>query len=246
MNASIDLNCDTGEGIGNEAAIMPYITSANIACGYHAGDEESMRQVVRLCVEHGVHIGAHPSFPDRQNFGRIDLVEKGMKPEAIANIVSEQIFALQKICDELGATLHHVKPHGALYNRAAWDEEVAVQVFKGIAAIDSSLRLFGLSGSKTSGIAKEYGIVFVHEVFADRSYGDDGSLTPRSASNALITDVDECLAQVRQMVDEKKVTTVSGKQIPVQADTICVHGDGPHAVDFAKAIHKLISASSPK
>jgi 5-oxoprolinase (ATP-hydrolysing) subunit A len=237
MNVFVDINCDTGEGIGNEAAIMPFITSANIACGFHAGDEAAMREMVALCLQHGVKIGAHPSFPDRENFGRVDSIAKGLKPEAVAEIVSEQLFALQKICNELGATLHHVKPHGALYNRAAWDEEVAAQVCKGIKAVNPQLIVFGLSGSKMSGIAAQHGLFFLHEVFADRTYQDDGSLTLRSQANALITDEAACLAQAQQMISENKVTTVSGKQIPIQADTLCIHGDGPHAITFATVIH---------
>jgi UPF0271 protein len=228
-----------GEGVGNEAAIMPFITSANIACGFHAGDLDTMRQTIALCLQHGVHVGAHPSYADRQNFGRIDLMEKGLGLEDVYYMVADQLQLVKNACIEMGATLHHVKPHGALYNRAAWDEAVAKQVCKAIADFAGDLLVFGLSGSKMAGVAERFGLSFYHEVFADRTYQDDGSLTPRSQPNAMVVNEDVCIKQVQQMAQEQTVTTVTGKIIPLRADTLCIHGDGPHAVSFAKALHRL-------
>lgn len=237
----LDLNCDTGEGIGNEVEIMPFITSANIACGFHAGDEDTMKKVVDLCINYNVAVGAHPSFRDRKNFGRIDLIGKTVTPAEVQDLVSEQVYLLQKVAKEQGTVLHHVKPHGALYNRAAWDAETGFAICKAIADTDKKLLLYGLSGSNLKGIAESLGLQFYHEVFADRTYQEDGSLTPRTEPNALIEDDDEAIRQVTQMLQTKTVETVTGRCIPIKADTICIHGDGPHAVSFARKLHHHIA-----
>lgn len=236
----IDLNCDMGEGIGNDELIMPYISSANIACGYHAGDESTMKRMVELCLKYNVAIGAHPSYPDRLNFGRIDLVDQTLKPEDLPSIIIDQINQLNKICGEFGTRLHHIKPHGALYNRAAWDGVVSSFICTAIEETDSSLLFYGLSGSEMKNEADDYNIKFVSEVFTDRTYQDDGSLTPRTQPNALIEDSEQAIQQVLQMIKERSVTTVSGKQVPIIAETICIHGDGKHAVEFAKNIAEAI------
>ena len=236
----IDLNCDMGEGMENDAAIMPYITSANIACGYHAGDEETMKRTVELCLQYHVAIGAHPSYPDRENFGRIDLLNTELRVADLSQIISDQVFKLQKICTELGTQLNHIKPHGALYNRAAKDEEVAAIICQTIAEIDPHLILYGLSGSKMMHAAANYNLKFLNEVFADRTYNDDGSLTPRKEPNALIEDEEQAVEQVLEMVNKKTVTTTSGKLIPIIAETICIHGDGKHAVLFAKGLSQIV------
>ena len=228
-----DINCDMGEGMGNDEAIMPFITSANIACGYHAGDEETARTTMLLAKKHGVNIGAHPSFFDRENFGRTEL--KTTPPE-VYQLVTEQLFLFRKIAAAAGCVLHHVKPHGALYNMAAKDASLAKAVAQAVKDFDETLVLFGLSGSVSVSEAKAIGLTTWNEVFADRTYQDNGSLTLRSQANALIEDEEQSIQQVLQMVREKTVRTVSGKTIPVAAETICIHGDGKQAVAFAKRL----------
>ena len=236
-----DLNCDMGEGIGNETSILPFITSASIACGFHAGDTDTMKRTVELCLQHGVLIGAHPSYPDRENFGRVDLLPDKIKPDEIPEMVYDQIITLKKICEEAGTWLHHVKPHGALYNRSAKDPEISKMICNAIRDVDPSLILYGLSNSIAAREAAYHELQFMHEAFADRTYQDDGSLTPRTRHNALITDPATAVQQVLQIVEQKVVTTVSGKIIPLQADTICIHGDGPYAELFAKEIHQALT-----
>jgi 5-oxoprolinase (ATP-hydrolysing) subunit A len=239
-----DLNCDMGEGIGNEEMLMPFISSANIACGYHAGDVDTMKKTIALCRKFGVAIGAHPSYPDRENFGRTDLAGKTVSVTEVEDIVSEQVLLLQELCNAEGAKLHHVKPHGALYNRAAWDEEVADFICRGIKKVNTGLLVYGLSGSRFCSITAANGLRFVHEVFADRSYQDDGSLTPRNAPHALIEDEQQCINQVLEMVHNHRVKTINGNFIAVDAGTICVHGDGRHAVVFAKRLHETLTKST--
>lgn len=241
-----DLNCDVGEGMDNDSTIMPYITSASIACGYHAGDEDIMKKTVELCLQHGVLIGAHPSYPDRENFGRVDMLQDNLKPSEIPEMLFDQINSLKRICEEAGTWLHHVKPHGALYNRAAMDAEVSKIICNGLRDVDPSLILYGLSNSITAQEAVYHDLQFMHEAFADRTYQDDGSLTPRTSSNALITDSATAVNQVLQLVEQNSVTTLSGKTIPVRADTVCIHGDGPNAVRFAKKIYKALSVLSER
>lgn len=234
----IDLNCDTGEGVGNDAAIMPYVTSANIACGYHAGDETTARQTIELALKYNVRIGAHPSFMDRKNFGRKEM---NVPADEVYKWVQEQINFLNNIVAAYGAKLHHVKPHGALYNMAARDPLLAKTIVQAVKHFDKNLVLFGLSGSCLISEAKAAGLQTASEVFADRTYQDDGSLIPRSQPNALIEDEDAAVQQVLQMVDEGSVTTVLGKRIPIVAETVCIHGDGKHAVAFAKRLHRELS-----
>lgn len=235
-----DLNCDLGEGTGNDAAIMPFISSANIACGYHAGDEATMKEVVDLCIKNNVAIGAHPSYPDKENFGRVDLLDTTLKQEDLFDVIVTQVKALQVICKDAGATLHHVKPHGALYNRAAWDIEVSNIICNAIKYVDENLILYGLSGSQMQATAAVQGIPFCNEVFADRTYQKDGSLTPRTAKNALIETENEAQQQVLQMVLQGTVHTATGNTIAIAAETICIHGDGKHAVAFAKSIYEVL------
>jgi 5-oxoprolinase (ATP-hydrolysing) subunit A len=237
---SIDLNCDMGEGFAGDADIMPFISSVNIACGYHAGDAGTMRRTVELALQYGVAIGAHPSYPDREHFGRVDMVASTLRPEELPAIIIDQLLQLQEICHQAGTVLHHVKPHGALYNRAAWDGSVGSYICHAVHEVNASLFLYGLSGSEMKTEAAAYQLQFVHEVFADRTYQDDGSLTPRSHPNALITNVAPSIQQVLQMVQQGTVRSVSGKDIPVVAQTICIHGDGIQAAAFAKAIYSAL------
>jgi 5-oxoprolinase (ATP-hydrolysing) subunit A len=234
---TIDINCDLGEGFENDELIMPYISSANIACGYHAGDENTMRRTVELCKKYNVTIGAHPSFPDKENFGRTDM---HLHPGEIYEMIIKQINCLEKIVVENHSYIHHVKPHGALYNMAARDKGLAPFVSLAILDTNSKYILYGLSGSYLIKEAKNLGLKTASEVFADRTYNPDGSLTSRNKPGALIEDADKAVAQVLQIVKEGMVTSVTGKKIPILAETICIHGDGEHAVDFAKAIHDAL------
>lgn len=258
----IDLNCDMGEGMETDAAIFPFISSANIACGGHAGDADTMRRTVELALDHGVAIGAHPSYPDRAGFGRTDILGLSVRPEDLAKLVFEQLHRLQSICREFGVRLRHVKPHGALYNRAARDAFVAGLVVQAITDLDPSLLFYGLSGSVMEPVATAAGLVFVSEVFADRAYMPDGSLMPRTQPGALISDSDQAVAQVLAMVREGHVIAGGGPgaagadwdgsgdpqardgvlRVPIRAETVCLHGDGAHAGEFAALIHGALTA----
>ncbi|HEV8512503.1 MAG TPA: 5-oxoprolinase subunit PxpA [Cyclobacteriaceae bacterium] len=230
----IDINCDMAEGVGNEKELMPFISSANIACGYHAGNEDLMKSTIDLCLKYNVAIGAHPSFPDRENFGRTNM---NLPLEELNKLVSDQIHLLNKIAKEHGAKLHHVKPHGALYNMAAKDSVLANCIARAIKDADENLILYGLSQSAMIDEAKKIQIKTANEVFADRTYQLDGSLTPRTQSSALITDEQDAILQAVRFVSENKVKTVKGIDIDLKADTICLHGDGAHAVEFARLIY---------
>lgn len=234
MVTTIDINCDMGEGLANDEAIMPYITSANIACGYHAGDEELMFKTVKKALENNVKIGAHPSFPDRENFGRTN---RTMSPKEVREMVRLQIELLVEIASNLHAEVHHVKPHGALYNMAAKDEELSHAICDAIKLVNPNLTVYGLSGSLFLKVADERGFKVAHEVFADRTYQEDGTLTPRTSSEALILDEELMIKQVLQLIKKQQVTTTSGKIIPLKAETLCIHGDGPNALSFAKRIY---------
>ena len=211
------LNCDLGEGIGNDAALMPYINEANIACGFHAGDAFTMRETVALCIRHGVKMGAHPSYLDRENFGRKEIE---LSPEEIYLLVKKQIETLNQIVKTAGGTLNHVKPHGALYNTSAKNPEVAKAIAKAVKDVSGDLILFGLKGSLSIEVAQKMDLKTAEEAFADRRYENDGTLTPRSQPGACFTDVQDVLNQVEK----------------IKADTWCIHGDGPHALEFAKAL----------
>lgn len=234
----MDINCDMGEGTGNEELLMPFINSANIACGYHAGNEATMQQVIDLCLEHNVHIGAHPSFLDRQNFGRTEM---HLPASEIYQLVIDQLEVLNNIITKKGGKMHHVKPHGALYNMAAKDAVLAKAIALAVKDFDSSLIYYGLSGSVMITEAADLGLQTANEVFADRTYQPDGTLTPRSLPNALVGNTDDAVKQVVRFVKENKVITVTGEEIHVRADTICIHGDGKHAVEFAKAIYQKLN-----
>lgn len=233
----IDLNCDMGEGMPTDAEIMPYISSANIACGYHAGDKTTMEQTVSLALQHKVAIGAHPGFDDKKNFGR---TEQQLPDAAMYDLVTTQIHRLEEVCRSLGTTLQHVKPHGALYNMAARDQHLSGIIAQAIRDTNPALCLFGLANSWLIKAAAGIGLKTASEVFADRTYQEDGSLTPRSQPNALIENEADALAQVVQMVTKQEVRTLSGKIVPLRAETICLHGDGAHAVAFAKAVHETL------
>jgi UPF0271 protein len=239
--SSIDLNCDLGEDAGHDAALMPLITSANIACGAHAGDEATMRETCLLAWQHGVAIGAHPGFADREHFGRR---ERPVTPKEVTDLVFNQTRLLQEIALGCGGQVRHVKVHGALYNMAARDPAVARAVAEGTREADPRLILFGLAGSHLLTAGRACGLAVASEVFADRTYQADGSLTPRTAPNAVITDVERALHQVRQMVIERMVTAINGVRVPIQADTVCLHGDGANAVLFARHLRGALEQAN--
>lgn len=232
------INCDLGEGIGNDGEIIPFITSANIACGYHAGDINTIQQTIEICLKHKVSIGAHPSFYDRANFGRTEI---NLSVDELYDLITQQLIIISEVADSFGEKINHVKPHGALYNMSAKDPLIANILAKAVKDFDSNLILYGLSGSYSISEANTIGLKTASEVFADRTYQSDGSLTPRSKPDALINEEDKMILQVSQMIKDGTVTTVSGKSIPIKAETICIHGDGEHSVDFAKAIFSTIN-----
>lgn len=240
----MDLNCDLGEGfghyqIGNDEEILKYITSANIACGYHAGDPNIMMKTVQLAKKLNVQIGAHPGLPDLAGFGRREI---NITPEEIYHLMLYQIGALQAFAKVNNVSVQHIKPHGALYNMAEKNREISKAIVKAIKKIDSDLILYGLSGGILCEEGEKAGLSVAHEVFADRTYQPDGTLTPRTEQNALIHDLDQAIKQVIKMVKEQKVITVNGQEIPIKADTICIHGDGPHSLSFVQNLLKELEA----
>jgi UPF0271 protein len=235
----IDLNCDLGEGfgvykIGMTEEILDYITSANIACGFHAGDPSVMRKTVRLALEKGVKIGAHPGLPDLVGFGRRNM---DISPQEAYDMVVYQLGALYAFILSEGADMHHVKPHGALYNMAARSKNLSEAIAEAIYKVNPGLILYGLSGSELVKAGEKIGLQTYHEVFADRTYQEDGSLTPRRQPNALITDYNRAVVQITRMIKEGKVLTEQGVDIAIRANTICIHGDGTQALVFAREIH---------
>ncbi|MES2427712.1 MAG: 5-oxoprolinase subunit PxpA [Bacteroidota bacterium] len=239
---SIDLNCDMGEAFGNypmpnDDTLMDYITSANIACGFHAGDPEVMQHTVAMAVRKKVAIGAHPGLPDLQGFGRRDMK---ITPNEAYQMVLYQIGALSGFVKAAEGKLHHVKAHGALYNMAAKDVALSRAIVQAVHDFDPTLILYGLAGSEMIRAAKQMGITTAAEVFADRTYQDDGSLTPRTQSNALITDEQQAIDQVIMMVKHQQVISVNKKTVSLSAETLCLHGDGTHAVEFAKLINNKL------
>ncbi len=240
MSLTVDINCDLGEGAGNDALLMPWVSSANIACGAHAGDLATMRATVRLAKQQGVAIGAHPGFADKEHFGRRELT---LSPAEIIALVREQVEALCAVARDEGAVVTHVKPHGALYNIAARDSVVADAIAEAIVGVDERLWLYGLAGGALTKAGQARGLKVAAEVFADRTYQDDSSLTPRSRPNALVAGVGAAVGQVLRMVREGVVRSVNGRDVPIAADTICVHGDGEHAVEFARELRAALAAA---
>lgn len=234
----IDLNCDLGESfgaytIGLDSQVLPHITSANVACGFHASDPVVMAKTVSMAKAAGVAVGAHPGYPDLQGFGRRNMVIASSEVKAM---VQYQIGALQAFCTANGVQMQHVKPHGALYNMAGKDEALAMAICEGIYEVDKGLILLGLSGSRLLSAAEKTGLRAASEVFADRGYRADGALVPRGTPGAMIEDEDLAVARVIRMVKEGAVTTADGRDIPIQADSVCVHGDSPKALAFVQKI----------
>ena len=223
--------------MGSDAEVMPLISSANIACGFHAGDPVVMRKTVQLAVAHGVGVGAHPGFPDLVGFGRRNL---SLSSEELRNTMLYQIGALMGFARVFGITLQHVKLHGALYNLAANDEKMGASIVEALLAVDKHLILFGLAGSTLLKLARAAGLKAAREAFADRTYTEDGSLVSRQLSGAVFTDSSQITERVLKMVMEKKVTTITGTEIDLEPDTICVHGDTPGAVEHLKRITEAL------
>ncbi len=239
----IDLNCDMGESygaalIGNDDELMPLVSSANIACGFHGGDPGVLHQTIRLAQKYDVAIGAHPSYPDLAGFGRREMQ---LNPQETYDNVLYQLGALEAFTRAGGGKLHHVKPHGALYNRAARDAEQAEAILHAVYYFDKTLQVYGPAGSELHSAAIKIGLGFCREAFADRSYQSNGSLTPRSQPGALIKDVVLAVQQVIQIIETSTVTALDGTIIPMKADTICIHGDGLYALEFTNAIRNTLT-----
>jgi len=234
----IDLNADLGEGCANDSALLQLVSSANIACGFHAGDAVMMLQCVREALKYGVAVGAHPSFPDRENFGRTAMQ---LPPETVYAQTLYQVGALAALVRAQGGELQHVKPHGMLYNQAAKDPQLADAIAKAVYDVDAGLVLVGLAGSELIRAGERLGLTTRQEVFADRGYLPDGSLVPRTQAGALITDEGKALAQTLEMVRFGRVTSTEGTTANVQADTVCLHGDGEHALQFARRLRAAFS-----
>ncbi|MCF7223195.1 5-oxoprolinase subunit PxpA [Marilutibacter chinensis] len=233
----IDFNCDLGEGCGDDAAIVPLISSASIACGGHAGDDDAMRATLRLCREHGVAAGAHPGFVDREHFGRRELPATSGH---VMLLVTAQLRRLARIAAEEGVRLAHVKPHGALYNMAARDAAIAGAIAEAVAEFDPDLALYGLSGSALTAAGETNGLRVVHEVFAERGYGADGRLLPRGLPGAVLETADAAVAQTRELVLRGRAPVAGGGHVAVRADSLCLHGDRPDAAAFARSLRAAL------
>ncbi|MGB9134913.1 MAG: 5-oxoprolinase subunit PxpA [Candidatus Bathyarchaeia archaeon] len=246
MKPRVDINCDLGESfgrfkIGHDDEIMPFITSANIACGFHAGDPVVMAKTVRLAKENGVAVGAHPGFADLTGFGRRYME---LSKEEVVNIVLYQVGALEAFARVAGVDLQHVKPHGALYNAAARNEDYTKAIIEAVYALNPRLVIFALAGSRMARMAEEAGLRVAHEVFVDRAYSPDGSLIPRSVAGAVIEDVSLAAKRAVRIVKEKKVAAVDGHDVEFgKVHTICVHGDTLNAVGLARALREALLAS---
>jgi len=230
---SIDLNADLGEGCGSDEALLDLVSSANIACGWHAGGAAAMRECVRWAVNKGVSIGAHPSYHDPENFGRKEMT---LPPDEVHAGMLYQLGALAAIARAEGGRVAHVKPHGALYNQAARDARLAEAIAAAVRDFDRSVTVFALAGSELVSAARRAGLVAIEEVFADRGYRADGSLVPRSEPGALLDDDEAVLARTLAMIREQRVQAVDGQWVRINAQTVCLHGDGPHALAFARRI----------
>lgn len=237
MNLVVDLNADLGEGAGHDSEILDLVSSANIACGFHAGDPASISASIQAARERGVAVGAHPSFADRENFGRTEIT---VPPEEVYSLVSYQVGAFQVLATAVGTRANHVKAHGALYNMAVRDAKLAEAIAHAVLAIDSSLLLFAPGESALERAAQSAKLRVVREVFADRNYLADGSLVPRTRPDALLHDPEEAAVRALRMLREGVVRSVDGKDVEVHAETICVHGDTPGAVAFARSLRESL------
>ena len=239
MKKKIDINCDMGESyynkkIGNDSKIMPFITSCNIACGFHGGDPKTIKKMIELAIKYDVKIGAHPSYFDIEGFGRRKV---NIELNELESILLYQVSALKGITESYGKKLHHVKPHGALYNMASINDDIAETIVLTIKQIDSNLKLYGPSKMKWKKISQKHKIEYVSEVFSDRYYNDNLTLVDRNLENSMITDIDNCINHLSRMIDKGKVKTVNKKLVDIDVETICIHGDQANALLFAKTIY---------
>jgi len=242
VSPAVDLNCDMGESVGAHSVgadeiVLGYVSSANIACGFHAGDPNVMQRTVKAAFERGVSVGAHPSLPDLEGFGRRVM---RVTPDEVYALMVYQMGALAAFCRAMGGKLSHVKAHGALYNMAAQDAGLAAAIAGAVRDFDPALVLFGLAGSEVVRAGRAAGLSVANEVFADRTYQPDGTLTPRSQPNAMIGDVHASLHQVERMLREGRVRATDGTDVAIEADTICIHGDEPRAAEFARELRALL------
>ena len=224
--------------MGRDAELMDYVSSINVACGFHAGDASVIRKTIETAIKKEVAIGAHPSFPDLQGFGRRAM---SLSAQEVFDVVLYQVSALKGICEASGATLHHVKPHGALYNHAAKDAKLAEAIARAVKAIDGNLIVYGLSNSFLISEAEKISLKTASEVFADRTYQRDGTLTSRTDANALIHDTEQSVSQVLEMMRGQSVTATTGEKVALKSETVCIHGDGENALQFAVAIHRELT-----
>ena len=244
MKEKIDINCDMGESyydkkIGNDSKIMPFITSCNIACGFHGGDPNTIRKTIEQAIKYNVKIGAHPSYFDIEGFGRRKI---NLRLSELESIILYQVSALKGITKSYGKKLHHIKPHGALYNMASKDLNIAEIIVKTIKKINSNLILYGPSMNKWKELSEDNGIRYFSEVFSDRNYNDDLTLVDRKLNDAMITDADMSLKHLQSMIDLGKVKTINGKLKEIELETICIHGDQPKALFFAKTIYNYLNS----
>jgi UPF0271 protein len=236
----IDLNADLGESVGDDEGVLPFVSSANIACGFHAGNPTVMRTTVQLARRHGAAVGAHPGFQDVEGFGRREM---RVSTAELETLVAYQIGALAGVAATEGVRLNHVKPHGALYNMAARDAGMADAIARAVRAVDASLVLFGLSGSELVAAGERAGLRVASEVFADRGYWPNGSLAPRGTHGAVISEVEDVVRRAVGMARGQAVTSVDGSSVSVRADTICIHGDTPGAAALARAVRSALTAA---
>lgn len=241
MANRIDLNADLGEGLPTDADLMPYISSCNIACGGHAGNSDTMRMALRLASEHGVFAGAHPSYPDRASFGRQSL---DMDLEELSAALIDQIGTLSYLAKKAGVALTHLKPHGALYHDAARSNKLAHLIVSCALELGPSIAIFGPPEGALKDAYQAKGLRYVAEGFADRTYQTDGTLTPRATEGAVILDQQNRVAQALQIVQQNTVTAVTGVQIPLHVQTLCLHGDSEGAAASAKAIHEALTSQN--
>lgn len=237
---TVDVNCDLGEGCASDAAVLPLISSASIACGLHAGSVGDIQRTLKACLEHGVAIGAHPGFDDREHFGRRELQ---LDEDALRALLRYQLGALRGMVEAEGGRLAHVKPHGALYNLSARDPRTARIIAEEVARCDPALKLFGLAGSSSIAAAEAVGLVPVGEAFAERRYDRHGRLCPRGQPGAVIESVEDAMRQVRLLLERDVVIADDGSEVTVDAATLCLHGDRPDVLDFARALHATVRAA---
>ena len=243
----IDVNCDMGESfgpyaMGRDSEVMPHITSANVACGWHAGDPSVMDRTVALAARNGVAVGAHPGYPDLLGFGRRKLE---CSPEELTNYIVYQVGALQAFCHKHGTTLQHIKPHGALYHAVLQDEELSRAVARAVLQVDPGLVLVTLAGPKgetASSIYREMGLLVAREAFPDRAYNADGTLVPRGSSGAVVENPDEVVGRVHSLARDNAVHAATGETVPLEANTVCVHGDTPTAVELVRGIAQKLNS----